>query len=46
MQAGRGIRDTDRPWGFHAGLWELGANLLNTGIISLYKFRKLEAKFL
>jgi len=30
------IRDTDRPWGFHADLWEFGANLLTIGIVSLF----------
>jgi len=42
-----GIIDTDRPWDFHAGLWEFGANLLTIGdCFAIYKFRKLEVKFL
>ena len=29
-----GIIDSDRPWGFHAGLWGLAANLVTIGIVS------------
>ena len=32
-----GIIDSDRPWGFHAGLWGLGANLITIGIVSLFQ---------
>jgi len=31
-----GIIDTDKPWGFHAGLWGLTANLVCIGIVSLF----------
>ncbi len=31
-----GTISTERPWGFHAGLWGLAANLLTIGIVSMF----------
>lgn len=31
-----GILDSNRPYGFHAGIWGLGANLLTIGIVSIF----------
>lgn len=31
-----GIIPTERPWGFHAGLWGLLANLTTIGIVSIF----------
>ena len=31
-----GLINSDKPWGFHAGLWGLLANLITIAVVSLF----------
>jgi len=41
-----GVINSDRPWGFHAGLWGLSANLITILIVSLFiNGKKIRLRF-